>query len=222
MAGRYQSGTKDTRIRFITVLRYDGRVPRPKTHDDALRVRLLDRAGELLSSEGPSALSLRRLAADVNTSTTAVYSLFGGKPALLDALYDEGFRRFGERLATVPETDDPVEDLINIALTYRESALQDRQFYVVMFSKVVPDFTPTTETYIAASGTFVPVVKTVQRAIDAGAFVDEAPEVIGLALWSISHGLVSLEIYGILPPGLEIAPVFERAVRASADGWRKR
>ena len=198
-------------------------MPRPKTHDDALRVKLLNRAGELLSNEGPSALSLRRLAADVNTSTTAVYSLFGGKPALLDALYDEGFRRFGERLAMVPETDDPVEDLIQIALTYRDSALQDRQFYVVMFSKVVPDFMPTTETYIAASGTFVPVVKTVQRAIDNGSFLpDEAPEVIGLALWSICHGLVSLEIYGILPPGLEIAPVFERAVRASADGWRTR
>jgi AcrR family transcriptional regulator len=198
-------------------------VPRPKTHDDALRVKLLNRAGELLSNEGPSALSLRRLAADVNTSTTAVYSLFGGKPALLDALYDEGFRRFGERLATVPETDDPVEDLIQIALTYRASALQDRQFYVVMFSKVVPDFSPTTETYIAASGTFVPVVKTVQRAIDNGSFLpNEPPEVIGLALWSICHGLVSLEIYGILPPGLEIAPVFERAVRASADGWRTR
>jgi AcrR family transcriptional regulator len=197
-------------------------VPRPKTHDDALRVRLLNRAGELLSSEGPSALSLRRLASDVNTSTTAVYSLFGGKPALLDALYDEGFRRFGERLATVPETDDPVEDLIQIALTYRESALEDRQFYVVMFSKVVPDFTPTTGAYIAASGTFIPVVKTVQRAIDNGAFLEnEPPEVIGLALWSICHGLVSLEIYGILPPGLEVAPVFERAVRASADGWRR-
>src|SRR5439155_11462777 len=39
------------------------RVPRPRTHDDALRVRLLDRAGVLLSKEGMSALSLRRLAA---------------------------------------------------------------------------------------------------------------------------------------------------------------
>jgi hypothetical protein len=66
------------------------------------------------------------------------------------------------------------------------------------------------------------VVKTVQRAIDNGSFLEnEPPEVIGLALWSICHGLVSLEIYGILPPGLEVAPVFERAVRASADGWRR-
>jgi AcrR family transcriptional regulator len=195
-------------------------VPRPKTHDDALRVRLLHRAGELLSTEGPSALSLRRLAADVNTSTTAVYSLFGGKPALLDALYDEGFRRFGERLAKVPETDDPVEDIIQIALTYRESALADRQFYLVMFSKVVPDFQPTHETYLAASETFVPVVKTTQRAIDSGAFVGAGPEAIGLALWSLAHGLVGLELHGILPPGVEIAPVFELAIRKCADGWR--
>jgi len=28
----------------------------------------------------------------VNTSTTAVYSLFGGKPGLLNAVYDEGVR----------------------------------------------------------------------------------------------------------------------------------
>lgn len=185
-------------------------------------MRLLDRAGVLLSTEGPSALSLRRLAADVNTSTTAVYSLFGGKPALLDALYDEGFRRFGARLATVPDTDDPVEDLIQIALTYRDSALRDRQFYQVMFNKVIPDFTPSNDMYLAASGTFVPVVKTVQRAIDAGVFQEHPPEVIGLALWSLTHGLVSLEIYGILPPGVEVAPVFEQALRSAADGWRKR
>ena len=38
---------------------------RPKPHTAALRVRLLDRAADLLSSEGPQALSLRRLATDV-------------------------------------------------------------------------------------------------------------------------------------------------------------
>ena len=79
-------------------------MPRPKTHDDALRRRLLERAGELLSTEGPAAVSLRKIATDVNTSTTAVYSLFGGKPALLEALYDEAFHRFGTHLAAVPVT----------------------------------------------------------------------------------------------------------------------
>ena len=59
---------------------------RPKVHDEVLRGRLLERARTLLSSQGPAALSLRTLAADVGTSTTAVYALFGGKPGLLEAL----------------------------------------------------------------------------------------------------------------------------------------
>jgi AcrR family transcriptional regulator len=195
-------------------------VPRPKTHDDALRGRLLERAGELLSTEGPGALSLRRLAADVNTSTTAVYSLFGGKPALLNAVYEEAFRRFGERIASVPQTDDPVEDLVQIGLAYRASALADPQFYLVMFSKVVPNFEPSDETKEAAVQTFLPVVRDVGRAVESGAFTQEPPERIALAMWGMVHGLVSLELNGNLPPGVEIAPVYERALRAHADGWR--
>ncbi|KOX21920.1 TetR family transcriptional regulator [Saccharothrix sp. NRRL B-16348] len=208
------------RPRIITVLRYDAPVPRPKTHDDALRGRLLERAGELLSTEGPGALSLRRLAADVNTSTTAVYSLFGGKPALLNAVYEEAFRRFGERIASVPQTDDPVEDLVQIGLAYRASALADPQFYLVMFSKVVPNFEPSDETKEAAVQTFLPVVRDVGRAVESGAFTQEPPERIALAMWGMVHGLVSLELNGNLPPGVEIAPVYERALRAHADGWR--
>ncbi|MFJ6675284.1 TetR/AcrR family transcriptional regulator [Actinosynnema sp. NPDC091369] len=197
-------------------------MPRPKTHDDALRGRLLERAGELLSTEGPGALSLRRLAADVNTSTTAVYSLFGGKPALLNAVYEEAFRRFGERIACVPQTDDPVEDLVQIGLAYRAGALADPQFYLVMFSKVVPNFEPSDETKEAAVQTFLPVVRDVGRAVESGLFAPEPPERIALAMWGMVHGLVSLELNGNLPPGVEIAPVYERALRAHADGWRVR
>ncbi|WP_367135180.1 TetR/AcrR family transcriptional regulator [Saccharothrix sp. HUAS TT1] len=196
-------------------------MPRPKTHDDALRGRLLERAGEVLSTEGPGALSLRRLAADVNTSTTAVYSLFGGKPALLNSVYEEAFRRFGDRIASVPQTDDPVEDVVQIGLAYRESALADPQFYLVMFSKVVPDFEPSDETKEAAVRTFLPVVRDVGRAVECGAFPAEPPERIALAMWGLVHGLVSLELNGNLPPGVEIAPVYERALRAQTDGWRR-
>ena len=37
---------------------------RPRTHDEALRLKLLDRAGELIAADGPKALSLRKLAGD--------------------------------------------------------------------------------------------------------------------------------------------------------------
>ena len=73
-------------------------VPRPKVHDAALRTRLLECAGATLPTGGLAALSLRTLAADVGTSTTAIYALFGGKPGLLQALHAEAIRRFAARL----------------------------------------------------------------------------------------------------------------------------
>ncbi|NGY58459.1 TetR/AcrR family transcriptional regulator [Lentzea sp. NEAU-D13] len=191
-------------------------MPRPKTHDDALRRRLLERAGELLSTEGPAAVSLRKIATDVNTSTTAVYSLFGGKPALLEALYDEAFHRFGTHLAAVPVTEDPAEDLVQIGLAYRRSALADPHFYSVLYSKVVE---PTKAMSRAAGRTFAPVIDTVRRAVEGGVFVDEEPEQIAMSMWGIAHGLVSLELNGNLPQGIDPAATYELALRAHGRGW---
>ncbi|MGW6931110.1 TetR/AcrR family transcriptional regulator [Lentzea sp. NPDC054927] len=191
-------------------------MPRPKTHDDALRRRLLERAGELLSTEGPAAVSLRKIATDVNTSTTAVYSLFGGKPALLDALYDEAFLRFGTHLASVPVTENPAEDLVQIGLAYRRSALADPQFYSVLYSKVVE---PTKAMSRAAGRTFAPVINTVRRAVERKVFLDEDPEQIAMSMWGIAHGLVSLELNGNLPPGIDPAATYELALRAHGRGW---
>ena len=191
-------------------------MPRPKTHDDALRRRLLERAGELLSTEGPAAVSLRKIATDVNTSTTAVYSLFGGKPALLEALYDEAFNRFGTHLANVPITDDPAEDLLQIGLAYRRSALEDPQFYSVLYSKVVE---PTKEMSRAAGRTFAPVIDAVRRAVEQGVYLAEDPEQIAMSMWGIAHGLVSLELNGNLPRGVDAEATYELALRAHGRGW---
>jgi AcrR family transcriptional regulator len=59
-------------------------VARPRTHDAKLRIRLLDEAGRLLAKEGPSALTVRRLAERAETSPSAVYTLFGDKWGLVE------------------------------------------------------------------------------------------------------------------------------------------
>jgi len=83
-------------------------VPRPREYSDDLRQQLLDTAARLLATEGPQALSTRRVAADVGTSTTAIYSLIGSKEELVRQLFLEGFRRLDEHQRAVPLTDDPL------------------------------------------------------------------------------------------------------------------
>lgn len=192
-------------------------MPRPKVHDDALRLRLLDEAGRLLSTEGPGALSLRRLASDVGTSTTAVYSLFGGKPELVRALFIEAFARFGRRLAAVSHTDDPLFDLLQLGVVYRESALADPHLYSIMFAHPVPEFEPDQEAALQSRSTMEPLLDAVRRGVEAGALRAEKPELIGFSLWATVHGLVSLELAGCAPE--DVGADYRRSLQAAVAGW---
>lgn len=196
---------------------------RPKLHNDALRIRLLDTAGSLLTSEGPDALSLRRLAAAAGTSTSAVYALFGGKPGILRALFVEAFTRFGAHMDTVTPSDDPLADILALGRAYRASATADPHLYTVMFGSPVPGFEPAPQDWAQAEATFTPLLDAVRRAVTAGLLIDADPGLIATALWANVHGLVSLELGAAIPPQAGApAEVFEAAIRATLDGWRVR
>ena len=81
----------------------------PRAADPAVRLALVETAAELLARREP--VTARSLADRVGTSTTALYTHFGGMPGLWRAVRNEGFVRLGRRLAAVPRTDDPVRDL---------------------------------------------------------------------------------------------------------------
>lgn len=194
-------------------------MPRPKVHDEALRVRLLDEAGRLLSTEGPAALSLRRLATDVGTSTTAVYSLFGGKSGLVRALFVEAFSRFGARLSAVTPSDDPAEYLVRLGGAYRDSALADPHLYAVMFGGPVPGFEPEPEDSALSVATMNPLIEAVRAGIERGTLIDTEPEEIAIALWATVHGLVSLELSDSVPDELDVSGQYEATMRAAVRGW---
>jgi AcrR family transcriptional regulator len=196
-------------------------VARPKLHDDALRIRLLDTAGSLLTSEGPDALSLRRLAAAAGTSTSAVYALFGGKPGILRGLFIEAFTRFAAQLDTVIPSDDPLADLLALGRAYRAGALANPHRYAVMFGSPIPSFEPSPEDYAHAEVTFAPLLDTVRRAVAAGLLRETNPYLIATALWATVHGLVSLELGRAVPERAgEASELFEATIRATLDGWR--
>lgn len=188
-------------------------------HDDALRVRLLDEAGRLLTEQGPAALSMRRLATDVGTSTTAVYSLFGSKSALVRAVFLEGFRRFGERLGAVEPDPDPRVHLLRLAHAYRESALADPHLYAVMFGRAIPEFEPEPEDRAASVATMDSLVAAVRAAQEQGLLIDAPTNAVVMALWSQVHGLVSLELADCMPSGFDVGEHYSEVVQATLRGW---
>lgn len=198
-------------------------VGRKRLHDEGLRQRLLDVAGEHVYRHGIDGLSLRALASAAGTSTAAVYSLFGGKPGLLASLHERAFRRFGQAQAAVGVGDDPLDDVLRLGRAYRASAVADPHGYRIMFGDVVLPDQVEPELAQAAADTFTPLLNAVRRGVESGLFVTGASaEQIATAMWANVHGLVSLELGGYLPPQAgDPASVFEAALQANLRGWTR-
>lgn len=165
---------------------------------EAMRRTLLDAASRLLLEEGPGALTMRRVAGAVGCSTTVLYTMFGSKEGLADALYREGFERLGTRLEAVP-AGDPLGRLAALADAYRANALAERAYYGVMFQQAIPGFRPSPASLAVAAASLQVLALAVRDAMAAGALAPGDPLAVGEVLWAAVHGAVSLELAGHFP-----------------------
>lgn len=181
---------------------------RPPVYDDALRERLLENAAEIIAAEGVDQLSLRRVAAAADTSTNAIYTLFGGRDQLVDAvvaLADESFTAAQEAVSL---TREPAPDLQALGLAYRAWALEHPSLYAVMFAGRLPassaDCPPEDP-----PPSLIPLTATVSAAHSQGLLQSASvPEAVA-SIWAMIHGLVSLEIAGLAgsDPGAHLAAI---------------
>lgn len=171
-------------------------MPRPRTHDDTVRRRLLEQASAAIAEDGASGLSLRAVASAAGTSTSAIYGLFGSREALIEAVVDEGFRRFAEHLAG-SAGPEPRSALFALGLAYRANALANPHFYRVIFTDSARARLDRSRASVAADETFQVLVRAVARVLETPeAAAAEAP---ARRLWAYVHGLVSLELAGLMP-----------------------
>lgn len=158
-------------------------------------------AAGLLATEGPQALSARRLGRELGTSSTTVYTQFGGMPALVREIMHEGFRRLAVELSAVEPGDDPVTHATRLALAYHRSAHSSPHLYRVMFGgSLVAGFELTGDDRRIGEHTFVVARDAAARCVAAGRFRPADPWTLARQLWCQFHGLVTLELAGYLPP----------------------
>lgn len=167
-----------------------------------LRQGMLDAATRLLHEEGPSALTVRRVAEAVNCSTTLLYSLFGGKDGLANELYLEGFARLKAAFAEAQpggrkkSERDPLAPLRLHARIYHEYAKQNPAYYMVMFGDAIAGFVPPVESRNQAWESLAALIETFDRLMQEGALPRSNPTAAARLLWAAMHGAVSLELKG--------------------------
>lgn len=113
----------------------------PRHHDEELRLELIAEASKALAKGGPAAVSLRDISAACNTSTTAIYSLFGGKRQLLNSVVVTSASDLAKHLSEVERDQDPEEYLVGLATALHDWAVSNPELFDVIFNQAdqVPD-----------------------------------------------------------------------------------
>lgn len=188
----------------------------------SVRDDLLHAAVGLLNDHGPDALQTRKVASAAGTSTMAVYTHFGGMRELIAAVAEEGLRQFDVAL-TVPQTDDPVTDLMAVGAAYRRYAIERPHMYRLMFGSTSAHginapagnvLTLTLAEIEQQDSSFAHLVGAVHRSMLAGRITTCSPDddaaVVATAaqFWALIHGFVMLELAGFYgADGSAVLPV---------------
>lgn len=168
---------------------------RRRTPSTEIEDALIGAAFHLLETEGPEALSVRRVAAEAGVAPMGVYNHFeGGKNGVIDAIFRAGFETLTAELADLAAIDDPIESLREGLRRYRHLALDHPRTYAVMFFCSIPGFEPSDEAHEVAISSFEVLVKAVEQGMRAGALTEGDPRSVAQQLWSACHGAVALEI----------------------------
>jgi hypothetical protein len=162
-----------------------------------------------------------------------VYTRFGGMPALIAEVAEEGLRQFDTALTIAP-TSDPVTDLIATGIAYRRYAIERPHMYRLMFGSTsahginAPAHNVLTLTVAEINDhhpAFAHVVRGVHRSVLAGRIAagrifggardseesaDDDATVVAIAaqFWAAMHGFVMLELAGYYgADGSAVGPV---------------
>lgn len=153
------------------------------------KARLVHLARELVRAEGMAALNLRKLAERGDTSTQAIYTLFGGKGGLILALYGNWVSDMEKRLAEAAKTASLEELLWQTASIYREHAFSDPQLFLAGAASA--DIFE----MMRASHAFMLLVSFIEAGVKSGRFREiQDPIVTAQSLWAAVHGAVLFEM----------------------------
>lgn len=188
-----------------------------------LATRLLAEAEALVRRDGPDGLALRELARACGSSTMAIYTLYGGKPGLMQALYAVGFARLYDYGVATRDRDAPLRWLVRQMLAYRRFALDHTGLYRLMFGGE-KRFAPTSRHNRFASlaapvedayPAFAELVDAVGACLAhhrSAAPLPAEVEDFAFLVWGQMHGHVGLEIAGYADPEDAVAR-YHNAVR---------
>ncbi|WP_108424552.1 TetR/AcrR family transcriptional regulator [Flagellimonas amoyensis] len=164
---------------------------------EALKSLILKGAKKLFIEKGIDQTTIRNIADEIDYSVGTVYVYFKDKNAILHDLHSIGFHELGGYFKGLFAILDPMERLKEMGRVYIKFAMENQEMYDLMFNLKAPmEFLESSEEGGWNEGveTFGSVKTTVEQCMEKGHFKGHLAEPLSFMIWSMVHGMCSLEI----------------------------
>jgi len=169
------------------------------------REDILNSACDLYLAEGLEGFSMRQLARRVGVTAPALYRHYENKEAVLAEVVGEAYQRLVQYLYRALEGGTPVERFRRAGREYLEFALENPRLYQMVYASRdllgMEMMSEDARAQACAIGQFWR--DRVREVMDAGFLEEGDPEQVAVTLWSHAHGLLALQLRGMLEAGEE-------------------
>jgi AcrR family transcriptional regulator len=165
------------------------------------RVQIVAAARRLLEEQGPEALSMRNVAAEIGIRAPSLYEHVADKRALESAIIAAGLQEQGAALTEALAARGDRDGLTVVAQSWRRWALAHPHVYRLIYVRDLDRADPAVAEAELAAG--APL-----RAICG----DDV--VVARVIWAYAHGMVNLELNDRFPPRTDVEELWERGLDA--------
>lgn len=166
-----------------------------RTPSQDVETSLLRAADAVLRRDGLAAVTVRAVAAEAGVAPMGVYSRFGSKDGLVDALLIRAIEDFRSAVARLEEPD-PAERLKAGGRRYREWALANDQHYEAIFlARIGLGSAQVAEASMQAFGE---LLARVEYAMASGVLRQDDVTEVAQQIWHAVHGAVALELHSLV------------------------
>lgn len=168
-----------------------------------LKEEILLAAKSLFLNKGYQKTTMRNIGSKVGISATAIYLYYEDKADIIHALHQEGFKILSQQFLTLKYVEDPFERLKAMGRVYISFALENRDFYEIMFimkeplehlkNQDIPD-----SDWEEGMASYQFLLNVVEECQQNGYFKDYNINNLALMIWANMHGLCALKNNGHL------------------------
>ena len=168
---------------------------RKQKQQNEMREAILVSALKLFTDEGFENVTMRKIADKIEYSVGTLYLYFKDKDEIFFELHNKGFSEFYKKQLSVQEIKDPVDRLATHGLAYVEFAIDNPEYYDLMFianspAKVIKK----NKNWESGLKTYNLLKQNIVEVKETGKFKNVDIEVAAFSLWAFVHGVSSLYV----------------------------